>query len=62
VGKPECKMPLGGLRRRWEENIQNGTSRSRMGVLIWLKMRQVASSCECVNESSGSIKCREFLN
>jgi hypothetical protein len=27
--------------------------------LIWLK---VAGSCECGNEPSGSIKCREFLD
>ena len=25
-------------------------------------LRQVAESCECVNEPSGSVKCREILD
>jgi hypothetical protein len=29
--------------------------------LIWFK-RQVAGTCECGNEPSGSIKCGEFLD
>jgi hypothetical protein len=27
----------------------------------WLKLGKVADTCECSNESSGSIKCGEFL-
>jgi hypothetical protein len=30
-------------------------------VLIWLRVGQVAGSCERDGESSGSIKCGEFL-
>jgi hypothetical protein len=30
--------------------------------LIWLRIGQVAGACECVNEPSGSTKCREFLD
>jgi hypothetical protein len=31
VGRPEGMRPLGRRRRRWENNIKNGSSRSRMG-------------------------------
>jgi len=32
-------------------------------VGVWNGLRlQVAGTCECGNESSGSIKCGEFLN
>ena len=27
----------------------------------WLRMGQMAGTCECGNELSGSIKCGEFL-
>jgi len=27
-----------------------------------LEWRQLADACECSNESSGSVKCGEFLN
>jgi hypothetical protein len=30
--------------------------------LIWLRITQVAGSCECGNEPLGSIKCGEFLD
>jgi len=30
VGKPEGKRPLGRPRRRWKNNIKNGSSRSGM--------------------------------
>ena len=32
VGKPEGKKPLGKPRRRWEDNIKNGSSGSRRGL------------------------------
>jgi len=36
---------------------------SGMGYgLIWVRKGQVAGSCECGNESSGSKKCGEFLD
>jgi len=31
LGKPETKRPLGRPMHRWEDNIKNGSSRSRMG-------------------------------
>ena len=43
VGRPEGMRPLGRRRRRCENNIKNGSSRSRMGgsgtALIWLRIR-----------------------
>jgi hypothetical protein len=30
--------------------------------LSWLRIGQVAGSCECVNEASGSMKGGEFLD
>jgi len=66
VGKPEGKKPLGRPRRRWEDNIKMdlqevgcggyGLDRAGSGE------GQVAGTCECGNEHSGSIKCGEFLN
>ena len=65
VGKPEGKRPLGRPRRRWEDNIKmelqevefgvNGLDRGGLG---W---GQVAGTCACGNELSGSTKCGEFL-
>jgi hypothetical protein len=31
-------------------------------VGVWSELRQVAGTCECGNEPSGSIKCGEFLD
>jgi hypothetical protein len=31
MGKPEGKIPLGILRRKWEDSIKNGSQRNRMG-------------------------------
>jgi len=28
----------------------------------WIELAQVAGTCECGNEPSGSIKCGEFLD
>ena len=66
VGKPEGKRPLGRPRRRWEDNIKidlqevecGGYGLDRAGS----GKRQVAGTCECGNEPSGSIKCGEFLD
>ena len=61
VGRPEGMRPPGRRRRRWENNIQNVSSRSRMGgsgtALVWLRIRTGAGARECNNEPSGSIKC-----
>ena len=66
VGKPEGKRPLGRPRRRWEHNIkmdlrevgcaEYGLDRSSSGY------GQVAVTCECGNEPSGSMKCGKFLD
>jgi len=66
VGKPEGKRTLGRPRRRWEDNIK-----MYLKEMGWREHRmdkcgsgcgQVAGTCECVNEPSASIKCREFLD
>jgi hypothetical protein len=62
VGKREGKRPLGRPRRRWEDGY-SGSGMWGYG-LDWagLGYRQVASTCECGNEPSGSIICGEFLD
>jgi hypothetical protein len=65
VGKPEGKRPLGRPRRGWEDNIKMGLQEVGCGVMDWIELawdRQVAGTCECGNEPSGSIKCGEFLD
>ena len=62
VGKPEGKRPLGRPRRRWEDNIKMDLQEVRCGGMDWIELAQVAGNCECGNESSGSIKCGEFLD
>ena len=64
VREPEGKRPLGRHRYRWEENIKmdiqdvgcegHGLGRAGLGY------GQVAGTCECGNEPSGTIKCGEF--
>jgi len=62
VEKPEGKRPLGRPRCRWKDYIKMdlqevfGLGRAGSGK------GHVASTCECSNELSGSIKCREFLD
>jgi len=65
VGKPEGKRQLGKPRHKLEDNIEmdlqevgwgHGLDSSGSG------QGQVAGTCECSNEPSGSIKCREFLD
>jgi hypothetical protein len=40
VGKPEGKTPLGRPRRRWEDNIKDGSSRSTMWGMDWVELAQ----------------------
>jgi len=63
VGKPEGKRPLGRPRRRWADNIRMDLQEVGCG-LDWAGpgQRQVADACECGNEPSGSVKCKEFLD
>jgi hypothetical protein len=62
VRKHEGKRPHGRHRRRWDDNIQEVGCR----VIDWIDLssgyRQVAATCKCGNEPSGSIKCGEFLD
>jgi hypothetical protein len=64
VGKPEGKRPLGRPRHIWENNIRIIRKWDVGYGLDWAGSgyRQVASNCECSNESSGSIKRGEFLD
>ena len=64
MGKSEGKRPPGRPRHRWEDNIKmhlhevrcwgHGLDRSDSGY------GEVAGTCECGNEPSGSIKCGVF--
>jgi hypothetical protein len=49
VGKPKGKRTLGRRRRRWKDNVK-------------MHLQEVADTCECGSEPSGSIKCGEFLD
>jgi hypothetical protein len=62
VGKPEGKRALGRPKRRWEDSIKI------VGSGIWghgldragSEQGQVAGTCYCGNEASGTIKCGEY--
>jgi hypothetical protein len=62
VGRPEGKNHLadlsidGRIILKWIKNWDGG-----MGWIELAQDRQVASSCECDNEHSDTIKCGEFL-
>jgi hypothetical protein len=64
VGKPEGKRPLRRHRRRWEDNIKMYVQEVGCGGMdrYGLGKGQVACTCECGDEPSGSIKCGEFLD
>jgi len=59
VGKPEGKRPLGRPRHRWEDNIKMDLQEVKCGGMNCIEL---AGTCECGNEPSGSIKCGEFLD
>jgi len=63
VRKTEGKTPLGRPRCKWEDNIKMDLQEAGCGVWTgssWVGYGQVASTCECGNEPSGSIKYGEF--
>jgi hypothetical protein len=64
VGKPEEKRPLVRPRRRGEDNIKMDLQEVGCAGKDWIELAQgqVAGTCECGNEHSGSIKCGEFLD
>jgi hypothetical protein len=38
VGKPEGKRPLGGTRRRWEDNIKMSRQEQGCGGVDWIEL------------------------
>jgi hypothetical protein len=61
----EGKGPRGRPRRRWVDNIKmdlQGVGCGGMDRIELAQEREVAGTCECGNEPSGSIKCGEFLD
>jgi hypothetical protein len=62
LGKPEGKRPLGRPRPRWEDNIKMDFEEVGYRRVDWIELGQVAGTCECGNETSGSIKCGEILD
>ena len=62
VGKTEGREPLGRPRRRWEDNIKMDLHEVGCGGIDWIELAQVAGTCECDEEPSGSIKRGEFLD
>jgi hypothetical protein len=61
LGKPEGRRPMG----RWVDNVRIDLQEVGCGYMDWIglaKDRQVADSCECGNEPSGSVECGEFLD
>ena len=67
MGKPRVKRPIGKPRRRWEDNNKMdlrkaglGGGGHRLDRCGW-GQEQMAISCECGNELSGSIKWGKFL-
>jgi hypothetical protein len=64
VGKPVIKSLLGRTRRRWEDKIKRDLQEETLGYGLdraGAGYGQVAGTCECSNELSGSMKCWEFL-
>jgi hypothetical protein len=67
VWKPEGKRPLGRPRRRWEDIIKIDLQEVGCRGMDWMDMAQdregqMAGTCECGDELSGSIKSGEFLD
>ena len=65
VVKPEGKRPHGRHRRRWEGKVKMDLQKVRCGTLtgsIWLRMGEVARTCEYTDGHSGSIKSREQVS
>ena len=66
VGKPEGSRPLGRPRRRWVDNITMDLQEVGCEYMDSIGLAQdsdwVADACECGNEPSGSVKCKEFLD
>jgi hypothetical protein len=64
VGKPEGNGPLGRPRRRWEDNVKMDLQEVGEGCGDWMDLAQDRDrwrELEYGKETSGSIKCCEFL-
>ena len=62
VGKHDGRRPLGRPRRRWEDNVKMDLQEVGCAGMDWIDLKQGRDTCEWGNESSGSIKCGEFLD
>ena len=66
MGKPEGKRPLGKPGRRCENSVNMDLQEVGCRGMDWIElaqdMSQVAGTCECGDELSGSIKCGEFID
>ena len=64
VRKPEGRRSPRRLRRRWEDNIKMDLQEVGCGCMDWIELAQgqVAGTCDCGTEPSGSIKCVEFID
>jgi hypothetical protein len=66
VEKPEGKRPSGTFRHRWKDtmkmDLRGMGCEGAEWIYIRIRIRLVASSRQHGNESSGSIKRREFLD
>jgi hypothetical protein len=56
--KPEGKRPLGRPRHTLEDNFKADLQEGGCEGMDWIEL---AGTCKCGNEFSGSIKCGEFL-
>jgi hypothetical protein len=61
VGKSKGKRILARPLHRWEGNIKMGLQDVGCGGMDWIDLVQGAGSCECGNETFGSIKCGDFF-
>jgi hypothetical protein len=58
------RRPCGRPKHRWDDNIKIDLREIRLNMCTgfsWLRMGVHGSFCELSNESSGSIKSRNFL-
>ena len=64
MGRRQGRRSLGRLRRGWEDNIKMDIQEVGWGSNYWIGLAQgqVASSCKCGSEPSGSIKCGELID
>ena len=65
VEKLKGRRPLGRLGHKWQDNIKTELLEVGWGSMDWINgsgQGQLAVSCKCGNEPSGSIKCGVFLD